>query len=56
MPDAAAPTALNVNADNHLFFRGTGKSTPTEYEPAQDVDPAVVADWLLTTAGSAGFS
>jgi uncharacterized protein len=35
--------------DNHLFFPGTGPSTPAEYEPAQHVDPAVVADiadWL----------
>nr|WP_040446305.1 alpha/beta fold hydrolase [Ktedonobacter racemifer] len=38
------------DADNHLFFSGTGPSTPTEYEPAQHVDPAVVADiaeWLM---------
>ncbi len=36
-------------ADNHLFFPGSGPSTPAEYEPAQHVDPAVVADiaaWL----------
>ncbi|NUT51578.1 MAG: hypothetical protein HOV94_30425 [Saccharothrix sp.] len=36
-------------ADNHLFFPGTGPSTPAEYESAQHVDPAVVAevaDWL----------
>jgi dienelactone hydrolase len=35
--------------DNHLFFPGTGPSSPAEYEPAQHVDPAVVADiasWL----------
>jgi uncharacterized protein len=41
------------NADNHLFFRGTGKSSLAEYEPAQHVDPAVVADiadWLLAAA------
>lgn len=40
------------NNDNHLFFRGTGKSSPAEYEPPQHVDPAVVADiadWLLMT-------
>ena len=39
------------NADNHLFFRGTGKPDPAEYEPAQHVDPAVVADiadWLAS--------
>ncbi|MGN9845873.1 serine aminopeptidase domain-containing protein [Nonomuraea sp. H19] len=37
------------DADNHLFFPGTGPSTPAEYEPAQHVDPNVVADiaeWL----------
>jgi uncharacterized protein len=36
-------------ADDHLFFRGSGPSTPAEYEPAQHVDPAVIADvagWL----------
>jgi len=38
-------------ADNHLFFRGAGRSAPAEYEPAQHVDPRVVADiasWLTT--------
>ena len=37
--------------DNHLFFPGTGPSTPAEYEPAQHLDAAVVADiasWLET--------
>jgi uncharacterized protein len=36
-------------ADNHLFFPGSGPSTPAEYEPAQHVDPEVVAGiagWL----------
>ena len=40
-------------ADNHLFFPGSGRSTPAEYEPAQHMDAAVVAeiaDWL-TGAG-----
>jgi hypothetical protein len=35
--------------DNHLFFTGSGPSSPAEYEPAQHVDPTVVADiaeWL----------
>jgi len=31
-------------ADNHLFFTGSGPSEPAEYEPAQHVDEAVVAD------------
>lgn len=38
------------DADNHFFFPGAGLSTPAEYEPAQHVDPAVVADiaeWLM---------
>jgi dienelactone hydrolase len=37
------------DADNHLFFRGTGTSTPADYAPPQHVDPDVVADiaqWL----------
>ena len=37
------------DADNHLFFRGRGLSGPADYEAAQHVDPAVVADiagWL----------
>jgi dienelactone hydrolase len=39
-------------ADNHLFFPGSGPSAPAEYEPAQHVDPAVVADvadWVTAT-------
>jgi dienelactone hydrolase len=32
------------DADDHLFFSGEGPSTPARYEPAQHVDPAVVAD------------
>jgi uncharacterized protein len=41
------------DADNHLFFPGTGRSAPAEYEPAQHVDPAVItdiADWLADIA------
>lgn len=41
-------------ADDHLFFAGTGPSTPAGYEPAQHVDPAVVADiaeWLTPRGG-----
>ncbi|HEV8219476.1 MAG TPA: alpha/beta fold hydrolase [Streptosporangiaceae bacterium] len=37
------------DADNHLFFPGSGPSTPEEYEPAQHMDPEVVAgivSWL----------
>ncbi len=39
-------------ADNHLFFAGSGPSTPAEYEAVQHVDPAVVddiADWCHRT-------
>lgn len=42
------------DADNHLFFPGTGPSTAAEYEQAQHVDPAVVADivaWLTPHRG-----
>ncbi|MEV1169171.1 alpha/beta hydrolase [Nonomuraea sp. NPDC049784] len=38
------------DADDHLFFPGEGPSGPADYEPAQHVDPAVVADiaeWLI---------
>ncbi|GAA1281996.1 hypothetical protein Psi02_38200 [Planotetraspora silvatica] len=41
-------------ADDHLFFSGTGPSTPAEYEPAQHVDPVVIADiaeWLTAGQG-----
>jgi dienelactone hydrolase len=37
------------DADNHLFFPGSGPSTPAEYDRPQHVDPAVVTDiaaWL----------
>ncbi|MEW1906213.1 alpha/beta fold hydrolase [Streptomyces sp. NPDC086147] len=36
-------------ADNHLFFPGTGPSTPAEYSIPQHIDPTVIADithWL----------
>ncbi|MEU4678180.1 hypothetical protein [Micromonospora sp. NPDC023737] len=38
------------DADNHLFFPGSGPSTPAECEAPQHVDPVVVADvaaWLV---------
>ena len=40
-------------ADDHMFFVGSGPSTPASYEPPQHVDPEVVGDiarWLLTMA------
>jgi uncharacterized protein len=39
------------DADNHLLVPGSGPSAPAEYETAQHMDPAVVADiadWLVT--------
>jgi dienelactone hydrolase len=39
------------DADNHLFFPGSGPSSPEEYEPAQHMDPQVIAgiaNWLIT--------
>ncbi|HEY2237706.1 MAG TPA: alpha/beta fold hydrolase [Streptosporangiaceae bacterium] len=48
--DGRADVTFRVfDRDNHLFFTGTGPSSPAEYEPAQHVDPAVVgtiADWI----------
>lgn len=32
------------DADNHLFFSGSGLPAPAEYEPAQHVDETVVTD------------
>ncbi len=46
-------------ADNHPFFPGTGASAPAEYEPAQHVDPSVIADiasWLAMLDGHPGRS
>jgi hypothetical protein len=43
------------DADNHLFFPGSGPSSPAEYEPAQHVDPDVVAGiaaWLTQERAS----
>lgn len=40
-------------SDNHMFFSGSGPSSPAEYESAHHVDPLVVADiatWVLTGA------
>ncbi|MFZ1997276.1 MAG: alpha/beta fold hydrolase [Solirubrobacteraceae bacterium] len=45
-----ADVTIRVYPDlNHLFVAGSGPPTPAEYEPAQHVDPAVIADiaeWL----------
>ncbi|MEV4254801.1 alpha/beta fold hydrolase [Spirillospora sp. NPDC049652] len=40
-------------ADDHMFFPGSGPSSPADYLRPQHVDPEVVADvaaWLLATA------
>jgi hypothetical protein len=48
--DGRPDVTVRVYPDfNHLFIAGSGPSTPAEYEPAQHVDPAVIADvaeWL----------
>ncbi|MEV0228251.1 alpha/beta fold hydrolase [Nonomuraea sp. NPDC050786] len=43
------------DADDHLFFPGSGPSTPADYASPQHVDPAVVADiadWLAVRQGA----
>lgn len=53
-PSPAADVTVRVyEADNHLFFTGSGACTPSEYEPAQHMDPAVVDDiaaWLTAAS------
>jgi uncharacterized protein len=44
LADRPQVTIQIYDADNHLFFPGTGQPTPAEYEPAQHMDPQVVAD------------
>ncbi|WP_374159450.1 serine aminopeptidase domain-containing protein [Mycobacterium sp. G7A2] len=39
-------------ADDHLFFPGSGPSTPASYEPAQHVDEAVVTDIVRWVDGT----
>jgi uncharacterized protein len=44
-------------ADNHLFFPGSGRSSPAEYEPAQHMDPEVIryiANWIAHDGRSPG--
>ncbi|MFC7586132.1 alpha/beta hydrolase family protein [Nonomuraea antimicrobica] len=44
------------DADDHLFFPGSGPSTPSGYQAPQHVDPAVVGDltdWLTSPRGEA---
>ncbi|MBE1495517.1 dienelactone hydrolase [Amycolatopsis lexingtonensis] len=49
LADRPGVTIRVHDADDHMFFRGEGPSTPAAYESPQHVDPAVVADiaeWL----------
>ncbi|MEO3862799.1 alpha/beta fold hydrolase [Acrocarpospora sp. B8E8] len=42
------------DADDHMFFSGTGPSTPGDYESPQHLDPAVITDiaeWLTPDQG-----
>jgi fermentation-respiration switch protein FrsA (DUF1100 family) len=42
------------DADDHMFFSGTGPSTPADYESPQHLDPAVITDiaeWLAPRRG-----
>jgi uncharacterized protein len=51
LQDRANVTIRVYEKDNHLFFVGSGPSTPAEYEPAQHVDPEVVGDiasWMTS--------
>jgi uncharacterized protein len=46
----ADATIKVIDADNHLFFPGTGRSGLTDYQTPQHVDPAAITailDWLL---------
>ena len=43
------------DADDHLFFPGSGPSTPAGYEPRQHVDASVIADiadWITALRGA----
>jgi uncharacterized protein len=42
------------DADDHMFFAGTGASMPADYQVPRHVDAAVIADiaeWLLPRGG-----
>ncbi|QUQ63603.1 alpha/beta hydrolase [Kutzneria sp. CA-103260] len=51
LADRPNVTIRVYDADNHLFFTGSGPSTPAEYEPAQHVDPEVITDIAAWLAG-----
>jgi len=54
--DGRADVSIRVyDADDHLFFPGTGPSTPAGYEPRQHVDASVIADiadWITALRGA----
>ncbi|GAA3594549.1 alpha/beta hydrolase [Nonomuraea rosea] len=55
LADRPGVTIRVYDADDHLFFPGTGPSTPAGYGPPQHVDPAVitdVAEWLTAVRAS----
>ncbi|MEU0570988.1 alpha/beta fold hydrolase [Nonomuraea sp. NPDC005983] len=54
LADRPDVTIRVYDADDHLFFPGSGPSTPADYDSPQHVDPAVVADiadWLAPRQG-----
>jgi len=54
--DGRGDVSIRVyDADDHLFFPGTGPSTPAGYEPRQHVDASVIADiadWITALRGA----
>jgi hypothetical protein len=53
LADRSNVTVRVYPSDNHMFFSGSGASSPAEYESAHHVDPLVVADiatWILAGA------
>jgi hypothetical protein len=53
LADRPHVTVRVYEADNHLFFAGHGRPSPDDYEPAQHLDPQVVADvaeWVSAPA------
>lgn len=57
LADSADVVIRVYDADNHLFFPGSGPSTPAEHEPPQHVGPAVVTDiaeWLTPSQSTIG--
>jgi len=54
--DGRGDVSIRVyDSDDHLFFPGTGPSTPAGYEPRQHVDASVIADiadWITALRGA----